>query len=732
MLQITRTAIFSRFRWRRVRNSAECVNFVPNYRRYSSHPVEINENVKETQISKLLIANRGEIACRVMKTAKNMGISTVAVYSEVDRSQMHVQMADEAFCIGDEQGYLGMDGILNVAKDSGAEAIHPGYGFLSENAEFAELCSSNGVIFVGPPPSAIRDMGIKSTSKRIMSAANVPIIEGYHGEEQSDSRLLEEAHGIGFPVMIKAVRGGGGKGMRIATSRDVFLEQLSSARSEAIKSFGDDVMLVEKYVDRPRHVEVQVFGDHHGNAVHLFERDCSVQRRHQKVIEESPAPGISLRTRTNLGEAAVRAARAVGYVGAGTVEFVMDPQQNFYFMEMNTRLQVEHPVTEMVTGTDLVEWQLLVAQGHPIPSTQQEICDRTRGHAFEARIYAEDPDDDFMPRAGPLIHLSAPKVTPNTRVETGVRQGDVVSHYYDPMIAKLVVWGKDRGSALRGLVRGLGEYSVVGLDTNIKFLQRLALHPSFKAGDVHTGFIEQHNEALFPNKPTKISPHAACRAALGYLLLEETPNTQDPFVECSNFQVNIPSPRTIELTVGDCDVIVVITPLSDGKYSMNVNGDVTNENNDMIVSGSLTKDIMTSSMNLKTTIDDITTSEKMVFIPGESHVRFSDPDSIHLYPTNGEESLKFSLPLPKYLSEFATSGVSGDPMAPMVGEIQKVLVAPGEEVAQGQPLVVMIAMKMEHTIRSPRDGVVESVHVAAKDNVARFDVLVKLVPEEEE
>uniref|UniRef100_F6YQT3 Methylcrotonoyl-CoA carboxylase subunit alpha, mitochondrial n=1 Tax=Ciona intestinalis TaxID=7719 RepID=F6YQT3_CIOIN len=678
-------------------------------------------NVKETQISKLLIANRGEIACRVMKTAKNMGISTVAVYSEVDRSQMHVQMADEAFCIGDEQGYLGMDGILNVAKDAGAEAIHPGYGFLSENAEFAELCSSNGVIFVGPPPSAIRDMGIKSTSKRIMSAANVPIIEGYHGDEQSDSRLLEEADRIGFPVMIKAVRGGGGKGMRIATSRDVFLEQLSSARSEAIKSFGDDVMLVEKYVDRPRHVEVQVFGDHHGNAVHLFERDCSVQRRHQKVIEESPAPGISLRTRTNLGEAAVRAARAVGYVGAGTVEFVMDPQQNFYFMEMNTRLQVEHPVTEMVTGTDLVEWQLLVAQGHPLPSTQQEICDRTRGHAFEARIYAEDPDDDFMPRAGPLIHLSAPKVTPNTRVETGVRQGDVVSHYYDPMIAKLVVWGKDRGSALRGLVRGLGEYSVVGLDTNIKFLQRLALHPSFKAGDVHTGFIEQHNEALFPNKPTKISPHAACRAALGYLLLEETPNTQDPFVECSNFQVNIPSPRTIELTVGDCDVIVVITPLSDGKYSMNVNGDVTNENNDMIVSGSLTKDIMTSSMNLKTTIDDITTSEKMVFIP----------DSIHLYPTNGEESLKFSLPLPKYLSEFATSGVSGDPMAPMVGEIQKVLVAPGEEVAQGQPLVVMIAMKMEHTIRSPRDGVVESVHVAAKDNVARFDVLVKLVPEEE-
>ena len=380
------------------------------------------------QISKVLIANRGEIACRVMKTAKLLGIQTVAVYSDADRDSMHVAMADQAVRIGPPasgQSYLRGDKILEVARATGAQAIHPGYGFLSENVEFAEQCQKEGVIFVGPPSSAIRDMGIKSTSKIIMEAANVPVIHGYHGEDQSVETLRAEAEKIGYPVMIKAVRGGGGKGMRIAMTKEVFDEQLDSAKREAMKSFGDDVMLLEKFVVDPRHIEVQVFGDMHGNYVYLFERDCSVQRRHQKIIEEAPGPGLSWEVRRKLGEAAVRAAQAVNYVGAGTVEFVMDKDFNFYFMEMNTRLQVEHPVTEMITGVDLVEWQLNAAAGQVLPVTQADI--NLRGWSFEARIYAEDPNNSFMPGAGPLHHVATPEAAEDVRIETGVREGDQVS-----------------------------------------------------------------------------------------------------------------------------------------------------------------------------------------------------------------------------------------------------------------------------------------------------------------
>ncbi|KFQ51076.1 hypothetical protein N334_03496, partial [Pelecanus crispus] len=472
-------------------------------------------------IGKILIANRGEIACRVMRTAKKMGVKSVAVYSEADRNSMHVAMADEAYCIGpapSQQSYLAMEKIMQVAKVSAAQAIHPGYGFLSENTEFAELCKQEGIIFIGPPSSAIRDMGIKSTSKAIMSAAGVPVVEGYHGEDQSDECLKEHAKRIGYPVMIKAVRGGGGKGMRIAHSEKEFLDQLESARREAKKSFNDDAMLIEKFVDNPRHVEVQVFGDQHGNAVYLFERDCSVQRRHQKIIEEAPGPGINPEVRKRLGEAAVKAAKAVNYVGAGTVEFIMDSQHNFYFMEMNTRLQVEHPVTEMITGTDLVEWQLRVAAGEKIPLMQEEIL--LRGHAFEARIYAEDPNNNFMPGAGPLLHLSTPPPDSCTRIETGVRQGDEVSVHYDPMIAKLVVWAEDRQAALRKLRYSLHQYNIVGLSTNIDFLLSLSGHPQFEAGNVHTNFIPQHHDELFPTK--KATPHEVmCQAALGLILKEK-------------------------------------------------------------------------------------------------------------------------------------------------------------------------------------------------------------------
>ena len=441
----------------------------------------------------------------------------MAVYSDADRGSLHVALADEAIRLGPPpsgQSYLRGDKILQVAKMTGAQAIHPGYGFLSENVEFAEQCQQDGVIFVGPPASAIRDMGIKSTSKIIMEAAGVPVISGYHGEDQSLEKLRAEADKIGYPVMIKAVRGGGGKGMRIAMTKEEFDSQLDSAKREAMKAFGDEVMLLEKFVVDPRHIEVQVFGDRHGNYVYLFERDCSVQRRHQKIIEEAPGPGLSWEVRKKLGEAAVRAAKAVDYVGAGTVEFVMDKQFNFYFMEMNTRLQVEHPVTEMITGVDLVEWQLNAAAGEVLPVTQEDL--NLRGWSFEARIYAEDPNNSFMPGAGPLHYLATPQAGEDVRIETGVREGDQVSVHYDPMIAKLVVWGEDRDSALRKLRACLAEYNIQGLSTNVNFLMDLSSHPEFVAGNVDTEFIPRHYETLFPAKT--VSDTRVCEAVVASVL----------------------------------------------------------------------------------------------------------------------------------------------------------------------------------------------------------------------
>lgn len=442
-------------------NIKHCSNYVI-CRHHSTQSAQKAKDVLSTPINKLLIANRGEIACRIVKTAKRLGVRTVAVYSDADANSLHTSLADEAYNIGpapSQESYLRGDRVLDIARKSGCQAIHPGYGFLSENVEFANQCEKEGVIFMGPPASAIRDMGIKSTSKHIMSAAGVPIINGYHGEDQSDDHLLSEARKIGFPLMIKAVRGGGGKGMRIAEKEEDFMDQLNSARTESQKAFGDSSMLLERYVRSPRHVEVQVFADQYGDAVYLWERDCSVQRRHQKIIEEAPAPGLSEELRRSLGEAAVRAAKAVGYVGAGTVEFILDKEDlSFHFMEMNTRLQVEHPITEMITGTDLVEWQIRVASGERLPLTQDQI--KKTGHAFEARIYAENPRGGFLPGAGHLQHLTTPEPGSNVRVETGVRQGDDVSVFYDPMIAKLVVWSENRNQALDSLIARLRDYHV--------------------------------------------------------------------------------------------------------------------------------------------------------------------------------------------------------------------------------------------------------------------------------
>ncbi|XP_074860537.1 methylcrotonoyl-CoA carboxylase subunit alpha, mitochondrial isoform X4 [Carettochelys insculpta] len=620
-----------------------------------------------------------------MRTARKMGVKSVAVYSDADKNSMHVAMADEAYFIGpsaSQQSYLAMEKIIQVARISTAQAIHPGYGFLSENTEFAELCKQEGIIFIGPPSSAIRDMGIKSTSKAIMSAAGVPIIEGYHGEDQSDKCLKEHARRIGYPVMIKAVRGGGGKGMRIAYSEEEFLDQLESARREAKKSFNDDAVLIEKFVDNPRHVEVQVFGDQHGNAVYLFERDCSVQRRHQKIIEEAPGPGIEPEVRRKLGEAAVKAAKAVNYVGAGTVEFIVDSQHNFYFMEMNTRLQVEHPVTEMITGTDLVEWQLRVAAGEKIPLMQEEIA--LRGHAFEARIYAEDPNNNFMPGAGPLLHLSTPPPDSFTRIETGVRQGDEVSVHYDPMIAKLVVWAEDRQAALRKLRYSLHQYNIVGLSTNIDFLLSLSGHAQFEAGNVHTNFISQHHDELFPVK--QATPNEVlCQAALGLILREkiitdafrvQSGDKFSPFASSSGRRINISYTRNLTLLDGENKVDITIDYNHDGSYNMQINdkafhvsGDISNERD---------------STYLKCSINGIVSKSKLAIVD----------NTICL----------FSL----------------------------VFVKAGDKVQAGDPLMVMIAMKMEHTIRAPKAGIIKKVNYQEGSQAKRHAPLVELLDEDME
>ncbi|XP_060067117.1 methylcrotonoyl-CoA carboxylase subunit alpha, mitochondrial-like [Ylistrum balloti] len=691
------------------------------YIRGRQNPIRQNHSSEGIQhIDKILIANRGEIACRVIRTARRLGIRTVAVYSDADKDSLHVSMADEAYNIGPPaatQSYLRQDKIMDVVKASGAQAIHPGYGFLSENTEFAELCGKEGVVFIGPPASAIRDMGIKSTSKSIMSAAGVPIIEGYHGEDQSNTTLAAEAAKIGYPVMIKAVRGGGGKGMRIAHSPEEFESQLESARAEGLKSFGDDVMLLEKFVETPRHVEVQVFGDKHDNYVYLFERDCSVQRRHQKIIEEAPAPGLSDEVRRSLGEAAVRAARAVNYVGAGTVEFIMDKHQKFFFMEMNTRLQVEHPVTEMITGTDLVEWQIRVASGEKIPVEQKDI--QFKGHAFEARIYAEDPNNTFMPGAGPLLHLTTPSPDENTRIDTGVRQGDEVSVHYDPMIAKLVVWSEDRGSALRRIKSALADYHVLGLSTNIQFLMDLADNRHFEAADVHTDFIPQHYNELFPERT--VSDTALCQAAVS-LVIQEADKAKDrcvntldpfsPFTMCTAVRINSPPTRKIVLQDGDQKVEIIVQSNSEGSYTIKI------KNKQYNVTATQRKEA--DEMKITCNIDGKFSSAHIVQMGS----------SIHIFSLDGRQDL--ALPVPEYLGASGAKAKTGDPIAPMPGVIDKVMVKPSDNVEKGQPMVKMIAMKMEYVINAPSAGVVEKVFFKEGETVSKGSVLVHIKSSSEE
>jgi len=661
-------------------------------------------------IGKLLIANRGEIACRVIRTAQRMGIATVAVFSDADADAMHVGLADEAVHIGPSparDSYLRGDRILEAARRTGAEAIHPGYGFLAENADFARLCREMRILFIGPPASAIDAMGSKSAAKQIMGDAGVPLIPGYHGDDQTPSLLRSEASAIGYPVLLKAVAGGGGKGMRIAGSDADFDAALQAAMRESRASFGDDGMLVEKYLARPRHVEVQVFCDNHGTAVYLAERDCSVQRRHQKVLEEAPAPGVDEGLRIAMGEAAVNAARAIDYRGAGTVEFLLDSDGCFYFMEMNTRLQVEHPVTEMITGQDLVEWQLRIADGEPLPLAQTDI--RLDGHAFEARIYAEDPAQDFIPATGRISQLNLPEESDYVRIDTGVRSGDSISPYYDPMIAKLVVWDRTRERALNRLRIALRHFHVAGTVTNLEFLYRLIEVDAFQAAEVDTGFIERHTQAIFATRDTDTIQDLA-GSAVAILLTRQTDreasnsgsgDPTSPWQLANGWRMNAAAMQ--RLTV-HCHGSVHALRIEQHSRDFRV----TTDAGEIDVAGSL------DGNRLQIEIDGHRRSGTLVrdgnhyslVFPGHT-VEFHELDEEHAAGDDTD---------------------AGALSAPMNGTIVSLLVKPGQRVAAGAPLLIMEAMKMEHTVRAPAAGTLERFLFAPGDlvdggaNLADFTV----------
>ena len=614
-------------------------------------------------IDSLLIANRGEIARRIIRTTKRLGIRTIAVHSEIDGDMPFVREADEAVCIGPapaKDSYLNAAGIIEAAIRTGAKAIHPGYGFLSENAEFAELVTASGLIWVGAPAASIRAMGLKDAAKKRMIVAGVPVTPGYLGEDQSHERLQREADAIGYPVLIKAVAGGGGKGMRRVGSTAEFPAALASCRREAVAAFGDDRVLLEKYILAPRHIEVQVFGDKHGNVVHLFERDCSLQRRHQKVIEEAPAPGMDTSTREAVCQAAVQAARAVDYVGAGTIEFIADASDRLradriWFMEMNTRLQVEHPVTEAITGQDLVEWQILVASGEPLPLRQEQLS--INGWAMEARLYAENPSTGFLPSTGRLSHLRFPD---GIRVDSGVEEGNEISSYYDPMIAKLISHGATRQDAARRLARAAGSVEVWPVRTNAAFLARTLDHPDFKAGTVDTGFIERHATDLIPpTEPSERVLQAAARAILPKL-------GGDIWTMASGLRMNAPASREIGVEVGGAAYRVELR--DDGG-------------------------------------EPAATHAGVLFLDGEAWA-FGPPRAGHAGGSAGH--------------------FDGAIVAPMPGRVTALMVDKGDRVTRGQPLVVIEAMKMEQTLSAPFDGVVSEMKVLADAQVVEGSVLMQL------
>ncbi|MFC4271012.1 acetyl-CoA carboxylase biotin carboxylase subunit [Sneathiella chungangensis] len=668
---------------------------------------------------KILIANRGEIACRVMATAAKLGVRTVAVYSEADANARHVQMADEAVLIGPPEvsaSYLKADTILEVVRRTGAEAIHPGYGFLSENAGFAEKCAKAGIVFIGPPADAIRAMGLKDAAKALMVKAGVPVVPGYHGEDQDPDLLAAEAEKIGYPVLIKAVAGGGGKGMRSVHSAKEFPAALASAQREGQSAFGDARVLIEKFLTKPRHIEIQVFADTHGNAVHLFERDCSLQRRHQKVIEEAPAPDMPVAMREAMGAAAVAAAKAIGYVGAGTIEFIADvsnglKEDAFYFMEMNTRLQVEHPVTEMITGQDLVEWQLRVAAGGELPCTQEDLS--ISGHAFEVRLYAEDPANDFLPATGQLLRLRPPREADGVRIDTGVREGDTVTPFYDPMIAKLIVWDETRDMALQKLSASLDDYQVAGVATNLAFLGNIAGHPSFAAKDLDTGFIERFKADLVPGPLAPTEEEMAL--AVAHLLLERekghkaaraaTNDPYSPWDDLTAWRPNDTGHDDFKFEVDGSEITVHVV-YEKGGFLLELPEVPLHVHAELAADGSLHADLNGHKIDAAV----VTQGAKIIVM------------------TTGRQ-----VEIARVVDDFdadSAEGGAGAITAPMPGKLIQIFANAGTRVSKGDPLVVLEAMKMEHTLTAFKDGIIEDVFFEVGDQVDEGTVLVRLESEE--
>jgi 3-methylcrotonyl-CoA carboxylase alpha subunit len=659
---------------------------------------------------KILIANRGEIACRVAATARRMAIRTVAVYSDADAHANHVRACDESVHIGGsapKESYLRWERILEAAKATGAEAVHPGYGFLSENEEFAQACADAGLVFIGPPPSAIKAMGLKAESKQLMEKAGVPLVPGYHGHDQNPQLLEREADRIGYPVLIKASAGGGGKGMRAVDKAEDFAAALASCQREAINSFGDDAVLIEKYVQRPRHIEIQVFGDTHGNYVYLFERDCSVQRRHQKVLEEAPAPGMTEAMRKQMGDAAVAAARAVNYVGAGTVEFIVEQREggemNFFFMEMNTRLQVEHPVTEAITGQDLVEWQLRVASGETLPATQAEL--KIHGHAIEARICAENPDNNFLPATGTLRVYRKPQATAfqrsRVRIDDGVREGGEISPFYDSMIAKLIVHGSTREEALARLDAALAQVQIVGVATNVQFLRGILATGSFSKANLDTALIERERAVLFDREALGL-PLAAAAAITRTLVTERPAGTPDPFERRDGWRSHGEYLRRFDFEFRGAEQIALLTYKRDGSLWLEAGGAA----GPLVVGRFPSGEFEVEFAGARQTLD----------------VHF-DGATAHIFASKGATKITA---IDRLAHAGDTQAEGGRLTAPMPGKVVSFAVKAGDKVSRGQPLAVMEAMKMEHTIAAPADGTVEELMFAPGEQVAEGDELLRM------
>jgi 3-methylcrotonyl-CoA carboxylase alpha subunit len=691
-------------------------------------------------LRRLLIANRGEIVCRIVRTARRLGVTTLAVYSDADRNARHVRMADEAYHLGASpaaDSYLNIAKIVSLAKRVGADAVHPGYGFLSENAAFAQACVDAGLIFVGPPASAIRAMGSKSASKAAMAAVGVPVAPGYHGDDQSQPRLIAEAQRVGFPLIIKASAGGGGKGMQVVNGSDEVAAAIESAQRLARTAFGDDRLLMERYFPRARHVEVQVFADSHGGTVSLFDRDCSVQRRHQKIIEEAPAPGLRAEVREAMSQAAIQSARAVGYVGAGTVEFLVDEAQQFYFMEMNTRLQVEHPVTELITGIDLVEWQLRIAQGERLPKGQNEI--RSHGAAVEARLYAEDPAHGYLPSVGRIGHLHWPDSTPDLRLDMGVDAGDEVSTFYDPMLGKLIAWGESRGAAIDKLHQALCDIEIVGVITNRALLASVLADEAFRAGGVATDFLGARHSLLRFGEPAADEADAAL-AGLWYA----TARTEGDALWADTRGWRVAAPASSAWKFGDRTVIIESSDAN--HYLARVSGTARASGNNS--AGTAASVSGAARVEAATRVGAVRPSGATPEASGEYSLRVlaRGNDSLqvefagqiqHVHLVEAGQELHVFRGGRQVLLRLArtedalrvTAGVEeGSLLTPLPGTVVAMHVASGQQVARGAPLVTVEAMKMEHTLTAPYDGTVTRVAFGLSERVAAGAVLVELAP----